>query len=120
MAGTGIQSDNGVFAQSNSYRPATVTAINCAGRSKAHILVKLALTDLRSAPSLSVVPFVANQVSANDWHQGRLEPLSLLGGLGQSLEQDFVLDVDGSTGLVVLVDAIGGQGAAASVWVELS
>lgn len=120
IVGTGIQSDNAVWAQNNAYRPATVTAINCAGRSKAHILAKLALTDLRSAPALSLVAFLANQVSTGDWHQARLEPLSLLGGLGQSLEQDFTLDVDGSTGLVVLIDAISGQGAAASVWVELS
>lgn len=119
VVGTGLASNVNPFLSNNAYTPASVTAINCAGRAKARILVKLAVTDLRSLPTLAIVPFFANQVSTADWHQGAIQTVPLLTGLGASQEQDFELNVDGSTGLVVLVDTISGQGSAASIWVEL-
>ncbi len=121
--GTGIQTSNAVFAQNNAYVPdvATgITSIDCTSYSKAYIKAKLALTDLRSAPALALVPFFGNSLSATDWHQGEKQTMSLLGATGQCLEQDFVLTVDGDAALRVLVDTISGQGAAASLWVELS
>jgi len=65
--GTGIQTTNAVFQQSNAYTPDAVgiTAINCAGYSKAHVKVKVVLTDLRAAPICNIVPFFGNQVKAS-------------------------------------------------------
>lgn len=119
VLGTGIQTSNAVFAQNNAYRPATVTAINCTGSTKAHIKVKVALTDLRTAPELAIIPFFSNQVSTADYEHGDVTPVPLLTALGQALEQELVLDVDGSTGLAILIDTIAGQGAAVSIWCEL-
>lgn len=118
VVGTGLGSNVAPFTTNNAYRPDNVTVFSTAGRSKVHVLVKLAVTDLRSLPSLTLIPFLGNQASAVDFHQGTAVTLSLLGATGQSLEQDFELDVDGASSVVVLVDAIGGQGAAASVWLE--
>lgn len=120
VPGTGIQTTNAVFSGNNAYTPATPTPINCAGYSRAHVHVKLALTDLRSAPALSLVPFFQDQQSGADWFQGQLLAVPLLGAVGQSLEQDFEIDVDGATNMVILVDTVSGQGAAATVWVELA
>lgn len=121
VVGTGIQTTNAIFLQNNAYTPATPAAINCAGYSRAHVMVKLAPADLRSVPSVSVTPFLANQISAADWMQAQVYSPTILNALGGSLLQDLVLpDLDGSTGLVVLVDSIAGQGAACTVWVELA
>lgn len=119
LVGTGIQTSNAVFAQNNAYRPATVTAIDCTGKLKAIVHVKLALTDLRSAPTLSLVPFFRNASSTSEWHQGARTVVQVLGGLGQALEQIFEIDVQAASALVILIGEITGQGAAASVWVEL-
>jgi hypothetical protein len=119
VAGAGIQVNNSVFLQNNAYIPASVTPLDCTGKSRAYVYVKLHLDGLGSVPELKLIPFFANQSSAADWHQGELVTVSVLGGAGQSLEQNFVLDVDGSTGMVILVDTISGQGAATSIWVEL-
>ena len=120
LVGTGIQTSNAVFAQNNAYRPTVPTAIACTDYDKALLKVKLALTDLRSAPTLRLVPFFRNEQSTDDWHQGSIVTPSVLGALGQSLEQEFELDVRDADNLAVLVDTISGQGAAASVWVERS
>ena len=119
IVGTGLAWNVNPFAVNNAYTPATPTLINCAGFSRAHLHVKLAVTDLRSLPTLNVVPFFQDQVSNADWFQSALMAVSLLTAVGQCMEQDFEVDVDGATGLVVLVDTISGQGAACSIWVEL-
>lgn len=118
LEGTGLASNANPFVVNNAYTPASITAIDCAGRSRAHVLVALAVTDLRSLPTLSIVPFAQSQISG-DWHPGTLQSVTLLTAVGQSLYRDYEIDVDGSTGLAVLVDTISGQGAAASIWVEL-
>lgn len=118
VVGTGLANTNAIFAQNNAYTPASVTAINCANNIKAYVHVKAVVTDLRSAPTLNIVPFFKNQVSA-EFHQGQAQAVSLLTALGQSLEQLFEVDVDGVTGLVVLVGTISGQGTAVTIHVEL-
>jgi hypothetical protein len=121
VVGTGIQTSDNVFKNNNAYTPNVATnirTIDCTGWSKAHIKAKFALTDLRTAPALTIVPFFGNQVSTGDWHQGVAEPVSVLNDLGQSLEREYVLSVDGETALRVLVGTLTGQGAAASVWIE--
>jgi hypothetical protein len=119
IVGTGLQCTVNPYLSNNAYTPATPTPINCAGYSRAHVMVKVAVTDFRSLPTLNIVPFLNNQVSNTDWHQASLQTVSLLTAVGQSLCQDFEIDVDGSTDLVLLVDGIAGQGTAASIWVEL-
>lgn len=120
--GTGLADNVAPFTVNNAYRPdnAAIVAVSCVGYSKAHVLHRLAVTDLRSIPSVSLVPFVSNQISANDWHQLAVQTPVILTAVGQSLERAFDLDVDGATGLKVLVDAIAGYDAAESIWIELS
>jgi hypothetical protein len=118
IVGTGLGPLVAPFSSNNAYTPASVKPFDCTGVSRVHALVKLAVTDLRSLPALTIVPFLANQASPTDWFQGTPQALSLLSATGQSLIQDFEIDVDGAAGLVVLVDTISGQGAAASVWLE--
>ena len=119
IIGTGLVSNVPPFASNNAYTPATPTPINCAGYSRARILVKVTVTDFRSLPAVVLVPFFANQVSNTDWHQGQAMTLPLFNNTGQSSCWDISLDVDGSTDLVILVDSISGQGTAVSAWVEL-
>ena len=120
VAGTGIATSNAVFVQNNAYTPATPTAISCADYAKAMLKIKLALTDLRSAPTLRLVPFFRNELSTGEWHQGSIVTVALLGALGQSLEQEFELDVRDTDNLVILVDTISGNGAACSICIELA
>ena len=119
IQGTGVAWNANPFLANNAYTPALVTPVNCAGYSRAHILVKLTVTDLRSLPTLNIVSFLANQVSGGDWQPGALKAIAPLSAAGLPLETDFELDVDGSTNLAVLIDTITGQGAQASIWVEL-
>lgn len=118
--GTGLACSVAPFINSNAYTPATPTAINCAGYSLLHLHVKLALTDLRSAPTLAIAVFLQDQTSTGDWFQTQLVTLNLLNANGQCLEQDIVVQLDGATGAVVLIDTISGQGAAVSIWSELA
>ena len=120
VVGTGLQTSVAPFTSNNALTPATPTAINCAGFSVAHLHIKMALTDLRSLPSLKLAPFFADQTSATDFFQGGPISPMLLTTSPACLEQDYQLPLDGATGLAVLVDTITGQGAAVSVWVELA
>ena len=118
--GTGVAANAGPFVANNAYRPATVTAIDCDGRAVARILAKLVVVDLRSAPELALSVFLANQLVGAEWHQVVRQALALLTAVGEPFEREFVVEVNGARGLVVLVDGIAGQGAACSVWVELA
>jgi hypothetical protein len=119
IVGTGLAWNVNPFAANNAYTPATPTLIDCAGYSRAHIHVELAVTDLRSLPTLGIIPFFQDQTSNADWFAGAVKTVNLLTAVGQPLENDIELDVDGATGLAVLIDTISGQGAACSIWVEL-
>lgn len=118
VVGTGIASTNAVFAQNNAYTPATPTAVNCTGVMKVRVLVKVALTDLRAAPSLNLIPFMQNKTDTTIWHQGTITPVLLVAGIGQSFYQEFEMYVDGTPGLVILISSVVGQGAAVSIWVD--
>jgi hypothetical protein len=120
LVGTGAASSATQFSINSAYTPATPTAKSCAGYSKAYVKVVVAVTDLRSAPTLALIPFYQVAKSPNDFCQGEKLALSLLGLTGQSLCQTFVLDVDSEAGLVILVDTISGQGTAATIYVELA
>lgn len=118
LVGTGVASNEDPFKFNNAYTPASITKIPCTGKSKAYLYVLLGVTDLRSAPALSILPFLENS-ETGDWAQGALQAVTLLTALGKSLSQVFSIDVDRASGLVVCIDAISGQGAAATVYVEL-
>lgn len=120
IVGTGVISSAAPFSVNSAYTPASVTPVNCTAYGTAQLLIKLAVTDLRSLPTLNIIPFYANQVSGNDWHAGALQTIAPLSAAGLPLEQGPILTVNGATGLVVLVDTISGQGAAASIWLELA
>jgi hypothetical protein len=124
IVGTGVASNTIPFAFNNAYLVSNPTAINCAGYSKAYVMVALALTDLRSLPTLTVIPFRGNQAVSGLFNGAFVQdaPLSLsvLSANGTCLYQEFEVDIDGSTSFEVLIDTISGQGAAASIWVELA
>jgi hypothetical protein len=117
LVGTGVASTAAPFAVNNAYTPGGLTPINCSGWSKARCLVALAVADLRSAPSLILTLFYANEASPNDWHQGASTTLTLLAAVGEALEQQVDLDVGDAASIAVLVESIAGQGAACSIWV---
>ncbi len=120
VVGTGVANNAAPFTANNAYTPANVTAFDCQYKHTADLLIKVAVTDLRSAPTLKLLPFFKSAASPNDWHQGDLITLSLLTAVGESLEQDVSLSVDGIRSVVILVDTISGQGTTASIWAELS
>lgn len=120
VVGTGLASNVLPFIINNAYTPATPSPVNCEGYSEAHLHVALAVTDLRSLPKLTLIPYFQDRLSPTDWFAGAPIGVNLLVAPGQPLEQDILLEVDGSTNMVILVDQISGQGAAASIWVELA
>ena len=119
IVGTEVTQDANPNIVNNAYTPGTVTAINCAGYSTARVKVSLSVTDLRSLPTLALIPFFGNQVSATSWHAGARINVPILTALGEGLNQEFEIDVNGEPEMVILVDTITGQGAAASIWLEL-
>jgi len=116
--GTGIASTNLILVPNNGYSHTGITPVSTVDKHKAFIYVKLSVTDLRSAPALNIVPFFLNQVSG-EYHQGTLITLRLSGDGGQSNAQVFEVDVDEAVEMKVLVDSIFGQGASATIHVEL-
>lgn len=122
IVGTGLSYTVNPFIVNNAFTPATPTPVSCVGFNRAILHVKLSVTDLRSLPTLVLTPFFNDQTSTADWFADRTQTqtMTLLTAAGNVQEQQFPITVDGSTNLVVLVQAITGQGAAASVWVELA
>jgi hypothetical protein len=120
VVGSGVASTASPFDINNAWTPGAVTAVDCRGFSKAKVLVKLALTDLRSLPTCKIGVFLANQLSSGDWHQVGVLDLAPLSALGKPLLQELDVDVHGSSGLIALVNTLTGQGAAVSIWVELA
>jgi hypothetical protein len=120
IVGTGQQTSALAFTTNNAYTPATPPPVICVGFSRMHAHVKLAVTDLRSAASLTIIPFFNDIGSTGDWYQGAARTLTILGAVGQCLLQDFEMDVDGANAVVWLVDAIAGQGAACTIRIELA
>ncbi len=116
--GDGVATTADPFKANNAYTPDEVYALDCKGASKAKVYVDVYVTDFRSAPALSFIPFYKKQ-DADEYAQGILQAVTLLTASGKSLRQVFDLDVDGADGLVLLVDAISGQDASVNFYVEL-
>ena len=117
VVGTGIACTNAVFAQNNAYTPTIPTAISTVVYNKIYLDVSLALTDLRSAPTLTIIPF--SSYDDTTWYQGQRQVLQPLTAGGYSLYQQFVFGVDGAQYMVFLIDGITGQGAAATIKYQL-
>ncbi len=117
--GTGVAATAMPFLADNAYRPDQVTGINCAGYSTIRLYVKLAVTDLRSLPACTLIPYFTNATSASDYAAGQALGVAPLTASGSPLVQTFDVDCRGNSGAAVLVDTVSGQGAAISVWYQL-
>lgn len=122
VPGTGQQTTASNFSVNNAYLPDVVAAtnyINCTGFSLVHIQVVFTLTDLFTAPALTLVPFL---YCDGDSFYNMAAPITvnLLGAVGQSTRQDYVLQCDGASRLVVLIGSIAGNGAACSIYTQVS
>lgn len=117
--GTGPQSNAANFAQNTAYLPASVSPIVCTGKVRIYVYVDLSVTDLRTAPALSIIPFFTNAGNANLLYQGQLEVINTLNASGQSKAQLLSMDVDAATGVRFLVDNIAGQGASCTIYYDL-
>jgi len=120
VVGTGQASTSVNFAYNNAYIPAGITAISCVGKLKAYAHVAFSLSgDLRSTPSLAIVPFFQNS-NANTWYNGQAQTVLLQSGSpGQCFNQVFEFDVDSAENMIILIDTISGQDASVSIEVEL-
>jgi hypothetical protein len=94
-----------------------VTAITTEGYNKIYLDVSLALTDLRSAPALTIVPFTSSDNAT--WYQGTSQVVSPLAYLGSCLYQQYEMDLNGAKYMAFLVGTISGQGAAVTVKYQL-
>lgn len=123
IVGNGLASSNPLYTTYNTaYQTASqqsITPISCAGYSRAHLLIELSITDWRALPALTIVPFFNNQTQTSDYHAGSAWSMTINTNAGNTLWVDVEIDVDGSTDFYVEIDNIAGQGAAASIWVEL-
>ena len=119
VVGTGQASTSVDFAYNNAYTTTGITEISCVGKLKAYAHVKFSLTDLRTLPSLVIVPFFQNG-NENTWYNGQAQTVLLQSGSpGQSFNQVFEFNVNSAENMIVLIDAITGQGASVSIEVEL-
>jgi hypothetical protein len=118
LVGTGVATDADPFKVSNAYKLDEIEEIQCTGKSKAEITVKMNVSDLRSLPTVSIVPFVKD-AAAPDYVQLAKQDVTLLTAAGKSLIQTVSVDLYGADYLKVAVDAITGQGASADIYVAL-
>ncbi len=118
IVGTGVAWNVAPFDINTAWDVSAVTAVDCTGRAKAKVLVKLAVTDLRSLPTCKVAVFIGNALSTSDLHLLSVLDLAPLTTISKPLEQEFDVDVDGASGIACLVHTLTGQGSAVSVWIE--
>lgn len=118
--GTGIQTTNAVYAANNAYITPTPTAtIDCNGKSYVDVWIEMTLTDLRSAPSLSLMPiFESGQTPADYFCGSPINVPVMNGSVGQGLKQMYRVDVEDMAELIIAVGTISGQGASVDIWAE--
>jgi hypothetical protein len=115
LVGTGAASS--AYAN-NAYSLAGITEIDTRSKTKAYVYVSMTLTDFRTAPTLSIVPFLKNAYTGL-FAQAQAQAVSLLAAVGQSLNQVFAVDVDGSEALKVPIGTLTGYGASVNIHIEL-
>jgi hypothetical protein len=120
--GTGLGNAVAPFAANTAYTPGSIASpINCAGFSNAHVLVKATVADLRSLPTVQILPFFANDLSPGDWHSRAAQSLAPGVNASSTFAQEFIIPVNGASQMVVaLVSNLAGQGVSVSAWVQLA
>lgn len=118
--GTGIQTTNAVFAANNAYVvPTPTAAIVCEGKSYVDLFIELTLTDLRSAPTLALMPLFKSGAADSAYYCGSPTTVPVMNGaIGQSKKMMYRIDVLDITDLIIAVGTISGQGASLDVWAE--
>lgn len=122
LVGTGVATTAAPFAANTAYYPTKsgISTLPCAGYQTAIVSASLALTDMRSAPTLKLMPFVSKKdATPTVWYAGTLQDLAPCTA-GKCLYQTFTVDVRDATDMCILVDTISGQGATVTVSVELT
>lgn len=115
--GTGIATSATPFAANNAYVTTGITGISCSGYQSLAIHVALSLTDLRSAPSLSLATIFEDD-QGSQYLGGIITVPIVNGAVGQGFNQVFILPVLGAAKVYILVGSIAGQGAACTIRVE--
>lgn len=109
--GTGVKVTDTYFATNKGYLPSGIDPISCKGYSKAYIYVSTSVDDLRTIPSVTVLPFLQSGLG---WMPMIDDEKTLTG-----FKRGFAIDVGAAEGLKVLVTPIG-EGVKTSVEVELA
>lgn len=109
--GTGVKVTDTYFATNKGYLPSGIDPISCKGYSKAYIYVSTTVDDLRTAPSVTVLPFLQSGLG---WMPMIDDEKTLTG-----FKRGFSIDVSAADGLKVLVTPTG-TGVKTSVSVELT
>lgn len=118
--GTGIQTTNAVFAANNAYVvPTPTAAIVCEGKSYVDLFIELTVTDLRSAPTLALMPLFKSGSTDSAYYCGSSITVPIMNGaIGQSKKMMYRLDILDITDLIIAVGTISGQGASLDIWAE--
>lgn len=118
--GAGLVAAAVQFSQNIAYKVLTPTAaIDCNGKSYVDVFIQLTVTDLRSAPSLSLMPiFKSGQTPAGYFCGSPISVPILNGSVGQSHRQMYRIDVEDVAELIIAVGTISGQGASVDIWAE--
>ena len=119
VVGTGQTHISQTYLYNTAYYLTGITPTACVGYSRLNIFAALSLTDLRTAPSLVLVPAIQNQ-GDSAYDLGSPITLPVSGAAGGGLSQTFDLDVNGAANVTLLIDTITGQGASATIKGELS
>jgi hypothetical protein len=120
--GTGLAANVAPYTANNAYTVEAVAAaangtVVCTGKARIHLYVSIAVTDLRSLPTLTILPFSLCQADGF-YNAGTAWTPSYLTTVAQPLRLDTWMDVDGGT-YCFLVDAISGQGTAVTITAEV-
>jgi hypothetical protein len=118
LVGTGAASTATIFTVNNAY--IMPTALACSGYKTAIISVQYSVTDLRgAAPACTLLPFVSKKdTTPSVWYDGTATTMAPGSAINKPMYVTYTVDVNDATNMCILVDAIAGQGAAVTVYVE--
>lgn len=118
VPGTGIATGNIVFTVNNAYTTTGITGIVCTGYFGIAVHISVALTDLRVAPSLTIVLVLEDD--AGNQYVGDAETIPIMNGaVGQALKQVHLADTESASKAYILIGSLTGQGAAVTIRCEL-
>jgi hypothetical protein len=119
--GTGLSCADPIFVWSNAFvLPTPDARILCAGKTRADVYVQFDVTDLREKPYFIAVPFYKTELADDKFYCGPAIPVASPEMVGGSVVRQLgTFDVSACAELLVTVGGIQGNGAWASMWVEL-